>query len=159
MSWAVEPLDMNGAARALGISRRTLSDWLPRAPFFEWRGRKRVFYPEHIEALRRGINKCGYESYGKMDGRTLTGQAMRVDNTSREINRIAREAEITNFTTHDLRHTFASWYAQKGGDMYRLQLILGHKGPAMTQRYAHLRVDDLRDAAQKPAQQPRDFLH
>lgn len=47
--------------------------------------------------------------------------------------------------TAEMRHTFASWYAQKGGDMYRLQLILGHKGPAMTQRYTHLNVDDLRE--------------
>lgn len=90
---------------------------------------------------------------------TGIGTPLRVDNASKEINQVARDAGIENFTAHDLRHTFASWYVQRGGDMYRLQLILGHKGPAMTQRYAHLRVDDLREAAQKSAQSPRDFLH
>lgn len=55
-----------------------------------------------------------------------------------------RKAEIKDFTWHDLRHTFASWKAQAGIDMYRLQQLLGHKHPAMTQRYAHLRTDDLR---------------
>lgn len=39
---------------------------------------------------------------------------------------------------HDLRHTFASQWVMKGGDMFRLQKILGHKSPTMTQRYAHL---------------------
>lgn len=90
---------------------------------------------------------------------TKTGGKLRVDNVSREVNRVAREAGIDDFTFHDLRHTFASWYVQRGGDMYRLQRILGHKGPAMTQRYAHLRVDDLRELAQKPAHRTRDFLN
>ena len=66
---------------------------------------------------------------------------------------------IDDLRFHDLRHTFASWYVQRGGDLYRLQLILGHKGPAMTQRYAHLRVDDLREVAQKRAQGTTDFLN
>ena len=87
------------------------------------------------------------------------GRPRRVDHASKKINAIAREIGLLDFTAHDLRHTFASWYVQRGGDMYRLQLILGHKGPAMTQRYAHLRVDDLREAAQIPAHPARDFVH
>jgi len=55
-----------------------------------------------------------------------------------------KKAKIKDFTWHDLRHTFASWKAQAGIDMYRLQQLLGHKRPEMTQRYAHLRTDDLR---------------
>lgn len=90
---------------------------------------------------------------------TGVGTRRRVDNVSRKVNAIAREAGIEDFTFHDLRHTYASWYVQRGGDLYRLQTILGHQGPAMTQRYAHLRVDDLREAAQKRAQATRDFLH
>lgn len=39
---------------------------------------------------------------------------------------------------HDLRHTFASHWVMKGGDLYKLQRILGHESPEMTQRYAHL---------------------
>jgi len=42
---------------------------------------------------------------------------------------------------HDLRHTFASHWAMGGGDMFRLQRILGHKSIAMTMRYAHLAPD------------------
>lgn len=39
---------------------------------------------------------------------------------------------------HDTRHTFASHWMMKGGDIFRLQKILGHKSMQMTQRYAHL---------------------
>ncbi len=39
---------------------------------------------------------------------------------------------------HDLRHTFASHWVMKGGDLFKLQKILGHQSVVMTQRYAHL---------------------
>jgi integrase len=41
-------------------------------------------------------------------------------------------------TFHSLRHTFASHVMMDGGDLYRLQRLLGHQSAAMTQRYAHL---------------------
>jgi integrase len=41
-------------------------------------------------------------------------------------------------TFHGLRHTFASHWVMNGGDLYRLQKILGHSDPSMTQIYAHL---------------------
>jgi len=39
---------------------------------------------------------------------------------------------------HDLRHTFASWFMRRGGNIYTLQKILGHSTIKMTERYAHL---------------------
>lgn len=47
---------------------------------------------------------------------------------------------------HDLRHTFASQFMMKGGNIYDLQKILGHYSLEMTQRYAHLSEDHLKDA-------------
>jgi integrase len=47
-------------------------------------------------------------------------------------------AEISNFRFHDLRHTFASHFIMKTGDLPALQKLLGHSTPEMTQRYAHL---------------------
>lgn len=41
-------------------------------------------------------------------------------------------------TFHGLRHTFASHWVMKGGDLFKLQRILGHKSVQMTMRYAHL---------------------
>ncbi|MDN3221353.1 tyrosine-type recombinase/integrase [Pseudomonas nunensis] len=39
--------------------------------------------------------------------------------------------------THVLRHTFASHYMSKGGDILTLQRVLGHASLAMTMKYAH----------------------
>jgi len=48
----------------------------------------------------------------------------------------ASEQSYINF--HCLRHTFASHWVMKAGDLFKLQKILGHKNTAMTMRYAHL---------------------
>lgn len=49
---------------------------------------------------------------------------------------------------HGLRHTYASMLASSGKvDIYTLQKLMTHKTPVMTQRYAHLRDDALRQAA------------
>ncbi len=42
---------------------------------------------------------------------------------------------------HDLRHSFASHWVMRGGDIFKLQKILGHKSVQMTMRYAHLAPD------------------
>lgn len=52
--------------------------------------------------------------------------------------RAALGEEYSGLTFHDLRHTLASHWVMRGGDLYRLQKILGHKSVQMTQRYAHL---------------------
>jgi len=49
---------------------------------------------------------------------------------------------------HGLRHVYASMLVSSGQvDMYTLQKLLTHKSPQMTQRYAHLRDDALKRAA------------
>jgi integrase len=48
-------------------------------------------------------------------------------------------------TFHGLRHTFASHWAMKGGDLFKLQKIRGHQSVQMTMRYAHLAPDAFRD--------------
>jgi integrase len=46
---------------------------------------------------------------------------------------------------HTLRHTFASWLAQSGVDIYALMRLMRHKTIEMTQRYAHLIPDRQRE--------------
>jgi integrase len=59
-------------------------------------------------------------------------------------------ADITDrrqqFTFHSLRHQFASNLVAMGADLYKVQLLLGHKTSEMTQRYSHMRPGDLRAA-------------
>jgi len=49
-----------------------------------------------------------------------------------------RRAGLNDVRFHDLRHTFASWWVQQGGDLYALRKILGHQSMQMVERYAYL---------------------
>lgn len=49
---------------------------------------------------------------------------------------------------HILRHTFASHFIMKGGNLVALQKILGHSTLNVTMRYSHLSPDYLNQAVQ-----------
>jgi integrase len=53
-------------------------------------------------------------------------------------NVVRNEAGITDFRWHDLRHSCASFLAQKGATLLEIGSVLGHKSPSVTMRYAHL---------------------
>ncbi len=57
-------------------------------------------------------------------------------------------AGVVNCHFHDLRHTFATRLVQSGVDLYKVQRLLGHKSPMMTQRYAHQYPESLRDGVE-----------
>ncbi|MGH9784229.1 MAG: tyrosine-type recombinase/integrase [Terriglobia bacterium] len=57
-------------------------------------------------------------------------------------------ARIDDFLFHDLRHTFATRLVQAGVDLYKVQRLLGHQSPLMTQRYAHHYPESLRDGVE-----------
>ena len=63
-----------------------------------------------------------------------------------------KRAGVTDFRWHDLRHTFASWFVQDGGDLYHLSRILGHATIDMTARYGHLRTGDLHSELRRVTQ-------
>ncbi|HUI67399.1 MAG TPA: tyrosine-type recombinase/integrase, partial [Nitrospirota bacterium] len=54
-------------------------------------------------------------------------------------------AKIAHCRFHDLRHTFATRLVQAGVDLYKVQKLMRHKSPIMTQRYAHHYSESLRD--------------
>lgn len=58
------------------------------------------------------------------------------------------KAKIEEFHFHDFRHTFATRLVQAGIDLYKVQQLLGHKSPIMTQRYAHHYPESLRDGVE-----------
>jgi len=62
-----------------------------------------------------------------------------------------RAAGIENFTWHDLRHCYASRLRQAGVPLGHIAELLGHKGLAMTRRYAHLSISNLHEAVSRIA--------
>jgi site-specific recombinase XerD len=62
---------------------------------------------------------------------------------------VVRAAKIRPFRWHDCRHHFASKLRQAGVQLGHIAELLGHKGLAMTRRYAHLSISNLHDAVSR----------
>ena len=68
----------------------------------------------------------------------FTYQGRRIESVKTAFLAALRRAGIEDFRFHDLRHSFASWFIMRGGDLKSLQEILGHRDIATTMRYSHL---------------------
>ena len=68
----------------------------------------------------------------------VNGKGAPYGDIKKAFNTAVRDAEIDDFTFHDLRHTFASHMVMAGVDLATVKELLGHKSLAMTLRYAHL---------------------
>ncbi len=90
-------------------------------------------FPQHSEA--------GYIFVNPKTGKPY-------DNVKKSFHSALRKAGIKDFRFHDLRHCFASQLVRNGVDLYVVQKLLSHSSPKMTQRYAHLRDDHLREAVE-----------
>lgn len=74
------------------------------------------------------------------DGSQLTVNALK--------HSIARHCEyrkVDKTSIHGLRHSFAREWVKNGGDVFKLQQILGHSTLEMTRRYVRLFAEDLQD--------------
>lgn len=60
---------------------------------------------------------------------------------------ITRQAQLEGLRIHDLRHSFISYLLQNGRTLYEAQIIAGHSSSVVTERYAHLSMQTLQEAA------------
>ncbi|CDN95788.1 MULTISPECIES: tyrosine-type recombinase/integrase [Agrobacterium] len=63
--------------------------------------------------------------------------------------RLRKRAGLDDLRIHDLRHSFASDALQLGEDLTMIGRLLGHTQVQTTARYAHLKTDPIRAAANK----------
>ena len=60
-----------------------------------------------------------------------------------------RNAGLKDLRIHDLRHVFASALTMADVSLYKTGILLGHRTPNMTQRYAHLKPGELKKEIEK----------
>ena len=61
--------------------------------------------------------------------------------------RLRKEAGITKMRIHSMRHQFASLLVSSGRSLFDVQVLLGHSDPRVSQRYAKLSVQALKEAS------------
>ena len=59
------------------------------------------------------------------------------------------KAARANFRFHDLRHRYCSALRQRNVDLHPIAKLAGHRDLRMTKRYAHLNVENLREAVSR----------
>ncbi|MBT4181424.1 MAG: site-specific integrase [Candidatus Thioglobus sp.] len=83
------------------------------------------------------------QRFNKQDGSLIFDSAVKPGRAycfTKPWKRALKEAEITDFTFHSLRHTCASYLAQSGASLLEIADVLGHRQIQMTRRYSHLCV-------------------
>ncbi len=78
--------------------------------------------------------------------RGASGHAVEIKKPWRDI---CKRAGLTDFRTHDLRHSHASFLKDAGYDLLMIGKLLGHAHVATTQRYVHLFDEPQRQATNK----------
>lgn len=75
---------------------------------------------------------------------TGSGKRIGARNLQRAFEKARRKAGIEDFVFHDLRHTFGTWLAQNGVDIYTIARYMGHEDLESTKRYTHHNAESLR---------------
>lgn len=83
-----------------------------------------------------------YVITGRVEGQYLT-------DIQKPWRRLRKRAGLSGLRIHDLRHSFASDALQLGQDLTMIGRLLGHTQVQTTARYAHLKTDPIRTAADK----------
>ena len=71
------------------------------------------------------------------------GKQLTRDGTTTIINKFHRSRGVEKTSVHAYRHTFAKKWILNGGDIFRLQKILGHSSVEMVKNYVEMFSNDL----------------
>ena len=77
---------------------------------------------------------------------TQQGRALNIHWLWRLVNQIGKRANVSGARPHRFRHTFAVQFLRNGGDIFTLQMLLGHSSLEMVKHYAKLAAIDAEQA-------------
>lgn len=75
-------------------------------------------------------------------------EGKRIGSIKRSWATACKRSGIEDFRVHDMRHTCAAWLVNGGRNLQEVRDLLGHSSIKMTERYAHLAPEIVRDAVQ-----------
>ncbi|WP_371322841.1 site-specific integrase [Dechloromonas sp. ZY10] len=118
-----------------------------------------VLRPENTKTARRRavpLNKTALGALHALKARGPVGAEWvfskpsgdRVKSLDWLFRKAVKEAGISDFRIHDLRHTCASWLVSEGVELVKVRDLLGHTSIKMTERYAHLMPSKLHSAVE-----------
>ena len=66
------------------------------------------------------------------------GNSLKPDGFRSLVNRLSKAAGVSRLHAHLMRHTYATRFLLNGGNVFLLQMNLGHTSLAMVRRYVHI---------------------
>lgn len=140
---------LDTGARAQEVHRLTVADVSHDPIVLKGKhAKERVAFlsPETQLALRRYLKACPFKPTGEQPLWWGAKGALTLWGILEVVEHIGERAGITPLGCHIFRRSFATWSLRNGLDLHRLQLLMGHSSPAVTQQYLHMLTDDLRQA-------------
>lgn len=109
-----------------------------------------IILPLTDKALKIIRQQIEYKKLMGIDSKFVFAEAdgSPIGNFKKAFRYAVERAGIEDFTFHDLRHDFATRLRSKGVALDRIQHLLNHSSEEMTKRYAHLRVETLRESVE-----------
>jgi site-specific recombinase XerD len=106
------------------------------------KGNKQRFVPisKHFRALLYRHMQTVAPKFHYVFG-THNGTKVIQENACRDLRVVEKKCGIRPLSFHSFRHTFATGYLRRGGDIYKLQQILGHSDLKTTAIYLHLAAE------------------
>jgi integrase len=104
---------------------------------------RRIPISSSLEAVLMGIERnpnCLY---------VFNKNGAKIGDFKRSFKTACRNAGLKDLHIHDLRHVFASALTMNDVSLYKTGILLGHRTPNMTQRYAHLKPSELKKEIEK----------
>ncbi|MDC7243933.1 MAG: site-specific integrase [Sphaerochaetaceae bacterium] len=104
-----------------------------------------VFYTKETNSLlNRYIIMCNINNYVFINFKTL--DRLTVDSIETIATRLRKRLDIAqSISPHKWRHSFATRFVRKNGNMEVLRHIMGHESLKTTQKYLHLDKDSLQE--------------